>query len=72
MSPLARKIAIPLAFAFGGGLGALLGHPRQTTTDTNCLDLVDRPIAIFLDNTFVRATAHKLGPGWVIIPNPPR
>jgi hypothetical protein len=52
----------------GFGLRGFLGLVPQPAQDRNCLDAVDAPIAVVLDKTIVRATAHHFGPGWIIIP----
>lgn len=82
MSPLAwlnQRGAVKVSLTFGIPIGTLilgfgvrgmLDITPKTETDRNCLDVIDTPIAVLLDNTLVKATAHPLGPGWVIIPIP--
>jgi hypothetical protein len=62
-------IALPVAaLVVGYGLRGVLNAPLAADAPGNCLDLIDAPIAVLFDNKLVRATAHPLGPGWVIIP----
>ncbi len=63
------SIALPIAGAvIGYGARGVLGVAPRHESDPNCLDAVDVPIAVLFEKTLVPATAHHIGPGWVIIP----
>ena len=72
VTKISLSFAIPIGtLALGFGVRGLLNNVPRHYEDRNCLDVVDAPIAVLLDNTLVKATAHPFGPGWIIIPMPP-
>lgn len=72
VTKISLSFAIPAGtLVLGFGLRGFFGARPVAYTDRNCLDVVDAPIAVLLDNTLVKATAHPFGPGWIVIPIPP-